>query len=74
MEKLTQYAEQDIRPCAKELCMLLANAEKNSLVAVRRKFSQPAFHEVAKIKIEPSRRVDTTNTTQTTASGSKASD
>ena len=48
-----EYSETSVRPCAKELCLLLQNAEKTSLQAVRKKFITPKFSEVAKIKIEP---------------------
>lgn len=52
MAKNTKYSEQDLRPCAKEMCLLLQNSTKSSLQAVRRKFSAPKFFEVAKIQVD----------------------
>lgn len=40
--------EEAVKTCAKELCSLLESAETNSLQAVRKKFSQQRFHQVAK--------------------------
>ena len=48
----TGYSESDLRPCAKDLCILLQGIEKCQLQAVRKKFSLPKFNEVAKIRIE----------------------
>mgnify|MGYP000844790397 CR=1 FL=1 len=48
----TNYTEQDLRACAKEMCLLLQNASKSSLQAVRRKYSSTKFFEVAKLQIE----------------------
>jgi cyclin B len=45
----TNYQESQIKSCAKEMCALLQAAEKASLQAVRKKFSQSAFHRVAKM-------------------------
>lgn len=45
----TGYAEATIKSCAKEMCSLLQAAEKNSLQAVRKKFSHAQFHRVAKM-------------------------
>lgn len=49
----TKYKELDIRPCAKELCALLQSVDKRSTYkSLKKKFSQPKFLEVAKIRIE----------------------
>lgn len=52
LERNAQYFEHNVRPGAKDLCLLLQNIEKCSLQAVRKKYSNPKFLEVAKIKIE----------------------
>eukprot|EP00742_Colponemidia_sp_Colp-10_P002502 GILJ01002666.1.p1 GENE.GILJ01002666.1~~GILJ01002666.1.p1 ORF type:complete len:408 (-),score=84.02 GILJ01002666.1:227-1450(-) len=51
-EKHSQYTESAIRPCAKDLCFLLQNAEKSSLQAVRKKYSLAKHLEVAKIPLD----------------------
>lgn len=43
------YSETHVRTCAKEICALLEAAPSASLQAVRKKFSHPKFHSVAKI-------------------------
>jgi G2/mitotic-specific cyclin-B, other len=52
MQKNSQYQEQQVRPCAKDLCILLQNAGKGNLQAVRRKFTSAKFLEVAKIQLD----------------------
>lgn len=52
MTKATKYTETQLRPCAKDLCILLQNANKSNLTAVKRKFSAPKHHEVAKIQLD----------------------
>ncbi len=47
---LTGYIDEILKECAKDICGILDNVEKNSLQAVRKKFSLPKFMEVAKIK------------------------
>lgn len=47
-----KYTETQLRPCAKDLCILLQNAGKSNLQAVRRKFSSAKFLEVAKIQLD----------------------
>lgn len=47
---LTSYSDEVLKECAKDICGILDNVEKNSLQAVRKKFSLPKFMEVAKIK------------------------
>jgi hypothetical protein len=52
-EKVTEligYTDEVLKECAKDICQILDNVEKNSLQAVRNKFSLPKFMEVAKIK------------------------
>lgn len=52
-EKVTQligYSDEVLKECAKDICQILDNVEKNSLQAIRNKFSLPKFMEVAKIK------------------------
>jgi len=48
----TQYTEQDIRPCAKDLCVLLQNAPRMSLQAIRTKFAQDKYMEISKIQLD----------------------
>ncbi len=52
MLKHGKYTETQLRPCAKDLCILLQNASKNNLQAVRRKFSSAKYLEVAKITLD----------------------
>jgi cyclin B len=49
--KITNYSEEKLRECAKDICIILDNVEKSSLQAIRKKFSLPKFLEVAKIKL-----------------------
>ncbi len=44
-----QYKESQVRPCAKDLCILLQGVEKHMLKAVQKKFQLTDFHEVGKI-------------------------
>jgi cyclin B len=52
MQVHTGFTDNDLKPCAKDLCVLLQGIEKCSLQAVRKKFSHPGFNEVALIKLE----------------------
>jgi cyclin B len=52
MKGATQFHEGQLRPCAKELCLLLEKSDTTSLQAVKKKFSCPKFLEVAKIRVE----------------------
>jgi len=52
MAKNTKYAETQLRPCAKDLCMLLQNVGKSSLQAVRRKFSSSKYTQASKIQLD----------------------
>ena len=47
----THYSENDLKGCAKDLCILIQGAEKSSLQAVRRKFMLPKYLEVAKVSV-----------------------
>lgn len=48
--KLSEYNDEKLRECAKDICLLLDNEDKSSLKAVKKKFSHAKFLEVAKIK------------------------
>ena len=50
ISQLTNYSEDTLRDCAKDICLILDNVEKASLQAVKKKFSLTKFLEVAKIK------------------------
>ena len=52
--KHSQYKEQEVRPCAKELFSLLQTDQgpNSQLTAVKKKFALPKFGEVSKIKLE----------------------
>jgi hypothetical protein len=43
------YSEQTLRPCAKDLWVLLYGIDKISLKAVKKKFSDKKYEEVAQI-------------------------
>ena len=48
----TSYSEGQLRPCAKDMCILLQGIERCSLQAVKKKFSQVQYEEVALIRLE----------------------
>ena len=53
LEKLydmSEYSEEEIKECAKEICLIYDNSEKNGLLAIRKKYSNPKYDEVSKIK------------------------
>jgi cyclin B len=50
----TQYSEQAVRPCAKELFIILQEAQHSNLEAVKKKFATPKFGEVSRIRLEHS--------------------
>lgn len=54
LTKHSQFTEAQIRPCAKELFVILQDAQTSSLQAVKKKFSLPKFGEVSKIRLEHS--------------------
>lgn len=47
--KETNFTEQMLKHCAKEMCPLLEHAEHSPLQAIRKKFSQLKYHSVAKL-------------------------
>jgi cyclin B len=49
LQEEASYIESQIKGCAKEMCTHLQGAEKATLQAVRKKFSQSQFHRVAKM-------------------------
>lgn len=52
MSKETKYFESQLRPCAKDLCVILQGASKSSLQAVRRKFASSKYMQVSKIQLD----------------------
>lgn len=52
LQEVTQYTEMQLRPCAKDLCLILQNVSKSSLQAVRKKFAQPKYMEISKIQLD----------------------
>jgi len=48
--KLSEYPEEKLRECAKDICLILDSEEKNTLKAVKKKFAQSKYLEVSKIK------------------------
>jgi len=52
MIKQAKYSETQLRPCAKDPCILLQNAGKSSLQAVRRKFASSKYTQASKIQID----------------------
>jgi len=47
--KHTNLTEQMLKGCAREICALLEAAEASTLQAVRKKYSNPKYHAVAKL-------------------------
>jgi len=47
--KQTKLTEPNLKECAKEICALFEHADQNPLQAVRKKFSQRKYNEVAKL-------------------------
>ncbi|CAG9332870.1 unnamed protein product [Blepharisma stoltei] len=54
--KNSPYRGNELKPCARELCVLVQGAERCSLQAVRRKFSAQNYSEVSKIDIVMARQ------------------
>ena len=48
----TEYSEAQIRPGAKDLCVLLQNASRTSLQAVKKKFAATKYMEISKIQLD----------------------
>jgi cyclin B len=47
-----QFSESQLRPCAKDMVILLQNAHRYNLKAVHKKFSMTKFHEVASLRLQ----------------------
>jgi len=54
----THFNEQMLKECAKDMCALLEFAEQNPLQAVRKKFSQSKYHNVAKLSFAATASAD----------------
>ena len=53
LEQQTGYSEQEIRPCAKELLLVLEKAAADPLLkSIKKKFSSAAYCEVSKLRFE----------------------
>ena len=52
LQHYSSYQESQLRPCAKDLCVLLQGIERCQLQAVRKKFSHANYDEVALIRLE----------------------
>lgn len=52
MVSQSKYSETQLRPCAKELCILLQNVGKSNLQAVKRKFSTAKYTFASKIQLD----------------------
>jgi len=48
--KISEFPEDKLRECAKDLCLIIDSEEKSTLKAVKKKFSQSKYLEVSKIK------------------------
>jgi cyclin B len=48
--EVTGYGEDEMKECVRDLVLILDNVERNSLQAIRKKFSKTNLLEVAKIK------------------------
>ncbi len=55
LAKHTDFNEQQVRACAKELFVLLTDAQNSSLQAVKKKFALTKYGEVSKIRLESSK-------------------
>ena len=49
-EEKTGYSEEQLRECSKQICVYLQEEEKGKLHAVKEKFSQTKYKQVAKNK------------------------
>lgn len=49
---MTNLQEADVRPAAKELCLLLQSAEKSQFQAVKRKYSSSKYLSISKVQLE----------------------
>lgn len=48
----SRYNDQQLKNCAKDMLILLQNADKSNLSAVKRKFATQQFGEISKIQID----------------------
>jgi cyclin B len=48
--ELSGYSEEEIKICAKDICLIYDYSDKTGLTAIKKKYSLPKFSEVAKIK------------------------
>lgn len=48
--ELSEYSEEEIKECAKEVCLIYDYSDKTGLLGIKKKYSLPKFHEVAKLK------------------------
>ncbi|KRX04995.1 Cyclin-like protein [Pseudocohnilembus persalinus] len=51
LQKQSQFSENNLKPAAKDLLILMTNIDRSSLQAVKRKFTSSKFSRVATIKI-----------------------
>lgn len=58
LTQATMYTEQNIRSCAKDLCILFHGINKINLQAVKKKFSSSKFFKVGMITLEHSSKSD----------------
>jgi cyclin B len=56
----THYSEQAVRPCAKDLFLLIQDAQTSTLEAVKKKFMLPKYGEVSRIRLEHSNNTPST--------------
>lgn len=47
---LSGYSEEEIKECAKDVCMIYDNSDKTGLCAIKKKFALPKYDQVSKIK------------------------
>lgn len=53
LEKLysmSGFSEEEIKECAKDVCLIYDNSDRSGLKAIKKKFSLPKFDQVSKIK------------------------
>lgn len=48
--ELSEYVEDEIKECAKEVCLIYDYSDKTGLLGIKKKYSLPKFQEVAKLK------------------------
>lgn len=48
--ELSEYSEEEIKECAKEVCLIYDYSDKTGLLGIKKKYSLPKFQEVAKLK------------------------